>query len=389
MTPNARYAAAIDILDRIQRGDAAEKVLTNWARSNRFAGSKDRREIRNIVFDALRRKIEAQVLGGGSTGRQIVLGLLRLNDIDPQSVFTGEGYAPPLLSEGELNFLLTDVQPSEDDKCNIQEWMLSKVPANLKDEFRSQSSRADLYLRVNKRKSNLEDALNDLASDAIDCEALDAPPFALRVEKGAQHVARSNAYLSGKVEIQDAGSQAVIHALNIPVEKSASILDYCAGGGGKSLALAALSEATISAWDENTNRMNDLSGRAERAGVAIKILTEQPTEDKTFDYVLLDVPCSGSGAWRRNPDGKWKITENDFENLLVTQKEILRNAVKLTNQSGKIGYVTCSLFEQEDMSQVRAFLADCRDWSLAQSGAFYPSEGTDGFFYAEFERQSL
>ena len=163
MTPNARFAAAIEILDQIQTGESAEKTLTNWGRANRFAGSKDRRDIRDIVFDILRRKSEITSLGGGTAGRQLVLGYLVLMVRDPKDVFTGEGYAPVQLSSDEMESLSTLEQLDEHDRCNLQNWMFDQINPLQKQEFIAQSNRADLFLRVNPRKTTVIEVIEKLS----------------------------------------------------------------------------------------------------------------------------------------------------------------------------------------------------------------------------------
>ncbi|MEM7242203.1 MAG: RsmB/NOP family class I SAM-dependent RNA methyltransferase [Pseudomonadota bacterium] len=386
MTPAARYAAAIEILDDIQAGDATEKVLTNWGRSNRFAGSKDRRAIRDIVFDILRRKNEATVLGGGNSGRQLTIGHLRLGGVDLKEIFNGQGYGPSELTVDEIQQAEQNPSLTLNDICNLPDWMFAVIREDQKQEFVAQSNRADVFLRVNARKTSVAAVMLALEEDSIFAEAYEGVPNALRVIDGMQHIGRSKAYLEGLVELQDAGSQGVVHALTLPTYPDNRILDYCAGGGGKTLAIAAKSDAQIFAWDPHYIRMKDLKYRAGRAGVTVKILDQKPQAVESYDYILVDVPCSGSGAWRRNPDGKWKLQRDEFETLLKSQKTILQEVAPFAKQDAIIGYVTCSLFDQENMDQIASFLAEHPEWKLFNHGAFLPSAGTDGFFYAEVKR---
>ncbi|MBL4750360.1 MAG: RsmB/NOP family class I SAM-dependent RNA methyltransferase [Amylibacter sp.] len=393
MTPNARYAAAIDILDAILTGAPAEKTLTNWARSNRYAGSKDRAAVRDIVFDCLRQKRSLMHKAGFDGARGLVAGHI-LGAVQPVAdVFTGERFAADVLSASELAALeQVKEMPTDAVRLDVPDWIEPKLRDSLQDGFEADltalQSRAPLDLRVNCKKADLGQVQIALAKDGIDTVAVDQVPNALRVTANPRRVAMSEAYKNGLVEIQDAGSQAVVDAL--PLEGVTTVLDYCAGGGGKSLAIAARGGMQINAYDQNFGRMKDLSVRAKRAGATIRVLREDPAlTGKTYDLVLLDVPCSGTGAWRRNPDGKWRFGAEDLQALLQVQADILGTAQKLVKTGGVLSYVTCSLLKDENEMQASAFLSKHPQWQPDICKNFLPSAGTDGFFLTVFRKIHL
>ena len=385
MTPNARYAAAIEILDEILTGASAEQVLTHWARSHRFAGSKDRAAIRDICFDIMRRRCEAEALGGSLTGRGLAIGYLRLMENDPESVFTGEGYAPSTLTDVELanEGLLADWT-----KLNLPDWMQKFVAEGDEPEFLAQNSRAPVFLRVNIKKSDFDQAIAALRKEDVETRVHSEVSGCLEVISGERRIAQSRAYQQGLVELQDAGSQAVVAALDLPNEPDAKILDYCAGGGGKTLHMAALSQAQIHAHDAYVARMKDIPVRAKRAGAKVHIFQEHK-DASDYDFILVDAPCSGSGAWRRNPDGKWKLTEAGLQETVILQSEILNKVLSFTHARTRIGYVTCSLLDVENYAQIQGFLKAHPKWTIEKEGRFLPSMGMDGFYYCQLAQESF
>ena len=392
MTPNARYAAAIEILDRVFVGEAAEKTLTNWARSNRYAGSKDRAAIRDIVFDCLRCK-RSFMYAGFEGVRGCVVGHILAANGDVAAVFTGEKFAPPQLSEQETSALNRDrVSADMPVRLDIPDWIAPKLEVALEDETElcmiALQKRGALDLRVNIHQTTMDDAYSVLEKEDIETTYVDVSPTALRVLTNPRRVALSKAYQTGLVEIQDAGSQAVVNAL--PLSDVQTVLDYCAGGGGKSLAIAGRvsDDVKLYAYDQSQARMNDLPVRARRAGAKITVLVKDPVNlTKQYDLVLLDVPCSGTGAWRRNPDGKWRFSKEDLTALCETQKAILNTAKDLVTPDGYLAYVTCSLLLEENENQIVTFLNDHPEWSSVEQKKFLPNDGTDGFYLEVLHRK--
>ncbi|MEZ5714880.1 MAG: RsmB/NOP family class I SAM-dependent RNA methyltransferase [Paracoccaceae bacterium] len=310
MTPGARVQAAIDCLDRIAGGEAAEKVLTLWARGARYAGSKDRAAVRDHVYDVLRRRRACAALGGGEDGRALMLGLIRAQGGAPGAVFTGEGHAPEALSPEEAA-----AGGAAPDLPEVPDWLLPRFEALYGDAMGEAlaplARRAGVFLRVNLQKTDPAGAIAALARDGIAAEPGPLARGALRVTEGERRIATSEAYRAGLVELQDAASQAAMETL--PLREDMTVLDYCAGGGGKTLALAGRVSARFFAHDANPARMRDLPPRAERAGLGVRLLsTAQLPGQGPYDLVLCDAPCSGSGTWARDPDAKARFTPNGW-----------------------------------------------------------------------------
>lgn len=378
MTPAARLQAAADILDDILNSTPAEQALTRWARKSRFAGSKDRAAIRDLVFDALRCKRSFAHLGGAGTGRGLMLGRLRAQGHDPADHFTGTGYAPAPLSEGEAGY--TPPSMPEAVALDCPDWLMPQFISSLGTDFepvlQALRQRAPVFLRIHAGRTSRDHAIALLARDGIEARAHPLAPTALEIHTTPRAIQRSPAYLDGLVELQDAASQAVIAAL--PQLEGKTVLDFCAGGGGKALAMAALG-AHVTAHDANPARMRDLPNRTTRARASIA-MTEHATG--LFDLVLTDVPCSGSGSWRRSPAAKWDLTPEALDQLRGVQAEILASARQHMHSAGWLAYVTCSLLEAENQHQIASFLARNPDLELVQETQWTPLHGGDGFYLA-------
>ncbi|MFV1600123.1 MULTISPECIES: RsmB/NOP family class I SAM-dependent RNA methyltransferase [unclassified Phaeobacter] len=399
MTPAARRQAAIEILDQILTGQPAEKELTAWARRSRFAGSKDRAAVRDHVFDALRSLRSYAALGGGggaapvsdgnTTGRQLMLGALRAEEVDPADLFTGVGHAPAPLDAAEQALLQTAPQMGQAEELNMPDWLWPAFEASLgsaaETAARALQERAPVHLRVNRSHPDQATAIARLAEEGILAEPHPAAATALCVTEGARKLRNSDAYTNGLVELQDAASQAVIEAL--PLADGLRVLDFCAGGGGKSLAMAARASLDVFAHDIAPQRMKDLPTRAARAGAAITLLAPGDVEARApFDLVLCDAPCSGSGSWRRAPEGKWRLTQEKLDELCGIQAQILSDASQLVGAGGVLAYATCSMLDVENRAQVDRFLAENPGWQLQQDHGWQVHNGTDGFYVAVMVR---
>jgi 16S rRNA (cytosine967-C5)-methyltransferase len=376
VTPGARLSAAISVLDRVLAGDPAEKALTNWGRASRYAGSGDRAAVRDLVFDALRRQRSAAARGGGMTGRGLILGLCR--EAGTEALFDGLGHAPPAPDAQEPGR-----EPEGLEAVDLPDWVFDALGESLGPDAlpvaKALRHRAPVFLRVNLRKADVPSAKAALAVDGIETRPHPLATTALEVTANPRQVQTSQAYRDGLVELQDAASQAVIDAL--PLTDGMQVLDYCAGGGGKTLAMAARARVRSFAHDANPRRMADLRPRAERAGVSV-IQTEKPENQAPFDLILVDAPCSGSGSWRRDPEGKWKITPERLDALVETQSAILDRVAPMLRSGGVLAYVTCSLIDRENAAQIRAFLARHPGWRLQEELRFTPLQGGDGFYLA-------
>lgn len=386
MTPAARVSAAIEVLDAICAGRPAEVALTNWARRARYAGSADRAALRDHVFDVLRRWRSCAALGGGETGRALMLGALRHQSIDPDNLFTGEGHAPAVLTEAER---AEAERPDAALARDLPDWLWTRFEAALgagaEQTAQALRHRAPIMLRVNARRGTRDDALVCLQREGVTATPSDIASTVLHVLEGERKIARSSAYLGGLVEIQDGSSQAAMELLE--VAPGARVLDYCAGGGGKTLALAARLDATWFAHDVAPERMKDLPARAARAGVTVKILTYDALRAAgSFDLVLCDAPCSGSGTWRRTPEAKWRLSPERLEDLTRLQAQILSTAAGLVAPDGCLAYATCSVLNEENQDIASRFERENPDW-IRVSQMQWPVSGCgDGFFLAQFGR---
>lgn len=392
MRPDARVASAIEIVDHWLASETGlDRILTQWARNNRFAGSGDRAAIADLVYGAVRCLRSANWVSGNTQppqGRNVLHGYLLLENAEPADLFTGALHAPRVLAQGEVSARQPLDAAPRPVRLDYPNWLEPNLAGVADDDLDALRARAPLDLRVNALKATPDAAIQSLASDGINVTAVEGIPLALRVTEGARKVVRSEAYAWGLIEIQDAGSQALA-SLGAP-KPGELIVDLCAGGGGKSLAMAAEAggEARIFAHDIAADRMRDLPERARRAGASIEVVAtgDLGKFQNRADLVLVDAPCSGSGAWRRNPDAKWRITAERLDVLTRTQAELLQQAASLCNPSGRIVYGTCSLMDVENWARVEAFVSNPSCWRVCEKFTSSPSTGGDGFFGAVLSR---
>ncbi|REJ64397.1 MAG: RsmB/NOP family class I SAM-dependent RNA methyltransferase, partial [Proteobacteria bacterium] len=322
MTPAARVSAAIEILDAVLDGARAETALTRWGRANRYAGSKDRAAIRDHVFDALRQRDSALGRAGGArTGRSLMRGVLHAQGVDLDTIFTDARFAPVPLGAHERIF---ETVSTDWVNCDIPEWLWPQWCDSLGDQAveiaQVLQQRAPVFLRVNLLKATVDQACAALTDAGYDVSPHSDVPTALCVSGRTAGLQMSEAYMDGLIELQDAHSQASVTLLD--PELSGPILDYCAGGGGKSLALAAWLGEPVHAHDVNPRRMVDLPTRANRANAQISTRAKDQFAHE-YGVVFCDAPCSGSGSWRRDPEGKWALTQDQLDSLISTQRDIL------------------------------------------------------------------
>ncbi len=384
MTPGARLQAAAEVLDRIAGGMAAEQALLGWSRGARYAGSKDRAAVRDHVFDTLRRWRSTAVQGGGESGRARLIGLLRQQGIAPETLFTGDGHAPAPLTDAET---AAGALPEGAEARDMPDWLDALLTESLGDEAgpaaEALRERAPVFLRVNSLRGDLAAAQEALAAEGIETRPHPLAAGALEVTEGARRIAQGRAFAEGLVELQDVASQAVVEAL--PLAPGQRVLDYCAGGGGKALAMAARTGGEIEAHDAEPRRMSDLPARAERAGARVRPVAKPKG---AYDLVLCDVPCSGSGAWRRAPEGKWRLTPDRLEELQKVQAEILDIAARLVRPGGVLAYATCSMLAPENGAQIAAFTQRHPEWTVTEQRQYLPRDGGDGFYHALLKRAS-
>lgn len=386
MTPAARVAAAILVLDRIGEGASAEQALSGWARGARYAGSGDRAAVRDHVFDVLRCWRSCAQRGGGGTGRALMLGLLRERGIDPDTLFTGVAHAADRLCPQER---AAGQAPDAAASRDLPDWLWPRFQAALGDGALTAAQalrrRAPVTLRVNLRRITRAEAIERLAESGVCSHPVAMIDSALRVSEGARRIMQSALYREGLIELQDASCQAAMARL----EPAAGlrVLDYCAGAGGKTLALAARSDCAWFAHDVAEQRLARLPERAARARVPVTLLDARGVAQAApYDLVLCDVPCSGSGTWRRNPETKWTLSPERLEQLAALQLDILTQAGAHVAAAGTLAYATCSILTEENQDVVERFLARSPGWTCEASQLWPISEEGDGFFMATFKR---
>jgi 16S rRNA (cytosine967-C5)-methyltransferase len=376
MTPGARVAAAIEVLGAIaSQRRPAQEVLKDWGVAHRFAGSRDRAAIASLVYDALRVRASAAWIMGDDGPRATLIGALRrLRDLDGESaaaLFSGEGHAPAPLSEEETARLAAnDLSGAPAHvRGDYPEWLAGAFDAVFGDaaveEGRALAQRAPIDLRVNTLRVSRDKALGELAH--LHPELTRLSPAGLRLGIGpdgrgpALHA--EPALARGWIEVQDEGSQ--LAALLAGAQPGMQALDLCAGGGGKTLALAAAmqNKGQIFATDADGRRLTPIYARLERAG-AHNVQVRAPRGGKVnlgdlkarCDVVFVDAPCTGTGVWRRNPDAKWRTRPGALEQRMKQQDEVLDQASQYVKPSGIILYATCSILKAENEDRVGAFL---------------------------------
>jgi 16S rRNA (cytosine967-C5)-methyltransferase len=439
MTPAARVSAAIEVLDDlVARRRPAADALKDWGLARRFAGSKDRAAIASLVYDALRRRASAAWIMGArrfeeASPRAVLLGTLRLaRDMSGKSIAEicdGSRFAPALLTAEErerLEAAETSLASAPDPVAgDFPEWLAPSLKEefgeSLVSEMQALARRAPLDLRVNARKGTREDAMAALSH--LHPVRTPFSPFGLRLPHGEDgrgpSVQSEPTFLEGLVEIQDEGSQLVSFLSGMKPGETA--IDLCAGGGGKTLALAASTrnEGRIIATDEDKRRLAPIHARLQRAGATnVEVRTPRLRGDEPLagleakaDLVLVDAPCTGIGTWRRNPDAKWRVRQGSLDRRLKEQEAVIERAARFVKPSGRIAYITCSLLPEENEGRVGAFLERRPDWrawprerlvagsspdlaGIASCSARHGEgllltparSGTDGFFVAMLER---
>jgi 16S rRNA (cytosine967-C5)-methyltransferase len=391
MTPAASVQAAIGLLDSViasarAKGPPADRILADWFRASRFAGSKDRRAIRELIYGAIRTCGPIPQSGRAA--------MLKLAESDPALLlhFDGSAYGPAPVEEGELVA----------EGGLAPEWLAERLVRSdiAGPEADALLDRAPLDIRVNALKAD-----RTTIAFPVDGEPLPSQQ-GLRFSFGTP-VEQWDAWREGLVEVQDCGSQLACEIVGAgPGE---TVIDLCAGAGGKTLALAASmrNEGTLIAADTDRGRLSRLPPRAERAGANVSetVLLDPGRELEALaawrgkaDAVLVDAPCSGAGTWRRNPEARWRLDEAELARLAALQARLLGVAAELARPGGRLIYVVCSLLDEEGSGQVAAFLAGNAGWAAeapvlplgqARGSGLWLSpyrDGTDGFFIARLEK---
>jgi 16S rRNA (cytosine967-C5)-methyltransferase len=470
VTPGARIAAAIDILAGVEAGERpADDIAADYFRRRRYIGAKDRAQVSAHVYGVLRHRAAldwwiARVapelgpcagrdpslshLGRGPMGPRLrgdpvsrnaaeargrmIAALLLTEGRTPDDLaasFDGDRFRPAPLTPGEARLArglagrtLTHPEMPRAVANHLPDWLLPYLESvygrRLEDEMAALNLPASLDLRVNLLKTDRDGARRALAAEHVEAEPTPWSPLGLRLKHRAP-LAGTAAFKEGLVEVQDEGSQ--VAALLIDARPGMRVVDFCAGAGGKTLALAAQMQnrGKLVACDVAEWRLERAGKRLRRAGVGNverrPLASERDpwvkhhaanSKGGGFDRVLVDAPCLGIGSWRRNPDGKWRATPRDLAELMERQRDILLSAARLVKPGGRLVYVTCSLLREENEAQAEAFLAASPDFALYPASRAWEEtiggrcpggedylrltparHGTDGFFVAQFERR--
>ena len=377
MTPAARLSAAIDILAGIAdlRTPVGE-ALKDWGRRNRYAGAKDRAAIASLAYDALRARASSAWIMGEDSPRATMLGALKISrSMDADAIAqlcSGERYAPaPLTDEERARLASASLEGApEHVQGDYPEWLAPHFARAFGSEAvaegRALAQRAPVDLRVNLLKTTREKALQELAH--LEAQPTPFSPLGLRIAVSGDGrgpaLSAEPAFVKGLVEVQDESSQLV--ALIAAPQAGEQVLDLCAGGGGKTLALASLmgNSGQIYATDADGRRLMPIYERLERSGARnVQVRAPRGKQDVLADLegrcdlVLVDAPCTGVGTWRRNPDAKWRIRPGALEQRMKDQEAVLERAAKYVKPGGRLVYVTCSLLLEENEDRIAAFLA--------------------------------
>jgi len=435
MIDAARIEAVIEVITQCEESwqktapTPADILIHHYFRDRRFIGSKDRAYIAELAYFIIRQRASllwwSERYGQGGPRALCFAALMfqkKMSLSELQTHCSGERFCPEKLTPPEEQFArkLAGLSLAHPDmpahvRCNVQEWMIPLLQTSLGEQWEEALSalgqEASVDLRTNTLLTTRESLLEALKGEGVAAEPTPLSPIGIRLTARTPIFA-TKAFKDGWFEMQDEGSQLV--SLLLDVQPGQRVIDFCAGAGGKTLALAARmkNKGRILAWDTSERRLNQMPERLKRAHVDNVQRTHITSEVDPFikrhkdtaDAVLVDAPCSGTGTWRRNPDLKWRFSEKDLQEVVELQQNILRSASRLVKVKGHLLYVTCSLLQNENESQIEAFLSEAKKFrvvsekkvwnnspqpTIKQDGMyrFTPHEdGTDGFFAAMLQR---
>ncbi|MEI7669177.1 MAG: RsmB/NOP family class I SAM-dependent RNA methyltransferase [Pseudomonadota bacterium] len=435
MLDAARINAVIELLSECfakwqeARPLPADIILNRYFRSRRFIGSKDRGFIASSFYKIIRNyaTLNWHVEKYGQVGaRSFMIAALVLFDkkIFPElrSIFNGDRFSPYKLSKEEIAFIqslegkeLTPFEMPEHARYNYPLWLEERIKSAFGNKWISEitalSEEAPVDLRANTLVTTRDELLKALREENYRVEPSEISPLGIRM-KTRSPIFTSNYFKLGWFEMQDAGSQVVSSLLG--AKSGQKIIDFCAGAGGKTLAIAAAmqNKGRILAWDTSEKRLNEMKERLKRAKVDNVQIHNIESESDIFvkrhrdsaDAVIVDAPCSGTGTWRRNPDLKWRLRESDLSELTEIQKKILLSSAKLVKKDGYLLYITCSVLKTENEDQIDAFMQQVKNFRVASYNELCSNlivetikqssflkltpylNGTDGFFAALLQR---
>ncbi|MDX2074763.1 MAG: RsmB/NOP family class I SAM-dependent RNA methyltransferase [Alphaproteobacteria bacterium] len=437
MTPNARIQISIDLLDEIlqswnsEKRIPADKIIDRFFRSQRFIGSKDRAYVGELVYWVLRNLAMMRFICPAAAhlgeGRMLILAALIYRGeytlATLRDACDGSKYAPHTITPNEKELLSYKApgEPPSHVRLNYPEWLEPELKKSLKGEFEEAlaalNEQAATDVRVNTLKTTREELLASLNAQGFSCEAAPTSPVGIRLKKRAP-IFTAPEFKDGHFEVQDEGSQMVAGLTD--AKPGMKVIDFCAGAGGKTLAIAAQmkNKGRLLAWDVSEKRLKQIKERLKRAGVDNVQTHVLESENDGFvkrhkasaDRVLVDAPCSGTGTWRRNPDLKWRFTQADLDEVVTLQESILQSASRLVAPGGRLIYATCSILSCENDRQVEKFLenndnfrvvcakkiwdnigieskmANRDDAAVSYLSVAPHQDGVDGFFAAVLER---
>ncbi|MFT7432946.1 MAG: 16S rRNA (cytosine967-C5)-methyltransferase [Alphaproteobacteria bacterium] len=427
MRYGAQVQAAIDLYNEIGRSNSpADKCMSNYFRNRRFIGSKDKATIAGLIYGLMRRMGEVDYLiesvKGDKSYRMRIFVYMLLDGSTKQlieNICSGDTFAPGFLNNEEkknisaIDFAVLKNAP-DCAKYNYPRWMEYSLKRaygkQLPEIMEAMNQQATTDIRVNTLKGNVDGVLAALIADGFEMRKTEYSRNGLRMD-ARKSIFVTDSFKKGRFEMQDEGSQLIAELC--AVKPGQKVVDFCAGAGGKTLALSACMEnkGGLQALDIHERRLNEMPKRLKRAGVQnvrTKVINSENDKwvkrhKETQDVVLVDAPCSGAGTWRRNPDSRWKLTQDSLTELNDIQHSILMSACRMVKKGGRLIYATCSVLEEENEDQVKAFLEARHDFKIipvndvetqsnmpVMEGDFLKlnpyAHKVDGFFVAVLER---
>jgi len=417
MKTPARFQTIIELLDaNLNSNMPVDNALKSFFKANRFIGSKDRRFISEYIWEIIRNKLKAEFVSKDKSARNILISYLAyfkyftIDDLN--EIFDGEKYSPEKLSADEVDHINhlseTDIDLPDYVEAETPKWLYEKAKSiygkSTNKYLIELNKPATADFRVNSKR--IDRIIDDLKLEGLDFIKTPLSPIGIRSENRI-NINNCLSFKDGSIEVQDEASQ--IASILCDVKEGEEVIDYCAGACGKSLAISSINNNKIKlyAHDINDRRLSKATDRIKRAGANIELLYHKDFEklNNKFDRFIIDAPCSGTGTWRRSPDAKFRLTQEELDRITSIQKEVLDIAHQNTKSDGYIVYITCSILREENEAQIEAFMnryddikqVDVKDVWGKKISLKYPSNdkylrlspyenNTDGFFISIFKK---